>query len=765
MQQNQIIKKIAVLGAGVMGAQIAAHVLNAGFETFLFDLPGQEEDKSGVVKKAIQHLKTLKPNPLAEPQWADVLHACNYDEHLPVLKDCDLIIEAIAENMAWKESLYQRITPFLTSKTILVSNTSGLSINAMASMLTPTQRTRFCGVHFFNPPRYMHLVELIPGETTDLNLLDKLESWLTGFMGKGVVRAKDTPNFIANRVGVFSLLSTIKHAERLGLSIDEVDALTGPLIGRPKSATFRTMDVVGLDTLQHVVKTMHEQLHDDPWHDWFTLPQWLNAMISQGYLGQKTAQGVYRKQGSVIEVFNPKINQYTPVKAKVSDEIKTIMKIASPPKRMQALLASLHPQAQFLSAIFRDVFHYAAYHLEAIANSVADVDKALEWGFGWDKGPFRLWDEAGISLFLDESRPSWVHNIDAFYQGDKAYVVKTADYQSNQLLSIYQRQIKPEGAILFENQGVRSFVLNDDNVVVQFKSKANSIGQEVLDGLSKVIDLAEASFQGLIVYQNNPQTFSSGADLRQVFGLIDAHQFSELEAMVAGFQSIMHRLRYSFIPTVAAVRGQVLGGGCELMMHSDRVVASFEVYPGLVELGVGLIPAGGGCTELARRSAHHAQKTDVFPWLYAYFEKIAWGKVASSAPEARSWGFLRAEDLWVMSSDEVLYAAEANINALNAQHYKPPLDLPLKVAGIEGYARIQMALVNALEGGFISEHDHLVASKLGFVMCGGDVHQGSLVSSAAMMKLEREAFIELASTEKTKARIQDLLETGKPIRN
>ena len=396
MQESFFIKKIAVLGAGVMGAQIAAHCVNAGFQTLLFDLPAKEGKHNGIVDLAIAHLNKLKPTPLATPEMATRLIPRNYTDNLSDLTDCDLIIEAIAERLDWKEALYQRISPYLNSTTILVTNTSGLSINALSDALPEQHRAHFCGMHFFNPPRYMHLAELTPAKKTSPQLLDFLESWLTAYMGKGVVRAKDTPDFIANRIGVFSLLVTLHHAHAFKLGLDDVDALTGSLLGRPKSATYRTMDVVGLDTLQHVVNTMQEHLTSDPWHAIFTLPEWLLGLIQRGHLGQKSGQGIYRKKGVNIEVYDVETSDYRVAKGDVCAEVQAILTIRDASERMQQLLRCEHPQARFLSACFRDLFHYCAFHLEAIAHTVRDVDLAIRWGFGWDQGPFETWQAAGV---------------------------------------------------------------------------------------------------------------------------------------------------------------------------------------------------------------------------------------------------------------------------------------------------------------------------------------------------------------------------------
>ena len=788
MQGSLVIRKIAVLGAGVMGAQIAAHCVNAGIETLLFDLAAHEGDHDGIVNKAIAHLTKLKPTPLATPQTASLLKACNYDDNLSELKHCDLIIEAIAERLDWKESLYQRISPYLSKKSILVSNTSGLSIEALASVLPEIHRHHFCGVHFFNPPRYMHLAELIPTRSTSPELLDQLESWLTSRLGKGVVRAKDTPNFIANRVGVFSLLATLHHAEAMGLGLDEVDALTGALLGRPKSATFRTMDVVGLDTMQHVVSTMQQQLNDDPWHQAFRLPEWLTGLIKQGHLGQKTGQGIYRKNGKTIEVYDVPTGAYRKATGEVDEEVKSIMKDPDALHRMQRLNASSHPQAQFLVACFRDLFHYCAFHLKAIASTVRDVDLAIRWGFGWQYGPFETWQTAGIAdmiAWIEKAiadgtamsqalLPSWLAKTDVFYTKEGAFDPTTTDFKGRSPLPVYKKQFFPDSVLceprlktdlLFENEGVSLWSLQDDVAVVSFKSKANTIGQPVLDGLEQALDIAEQNCQGLIIYQHDANNFSSGADLRGVAALIKANQFAALDAMITAFQRVAMRMKYSSIPTVAALRGRALGGGCELMMHCSTVLASFEAYPGLVEVGVGLVPAGGGCKEMARRAANNAKGSDLMPYIRPYFEQIATAVVASSAPDALQRGYLQANDHWVMHRDEVLYAALAKIKSMQAANYQPPIPTLFPVAGREGHALLQVGLVNWLEGGFISQHDYFLANQLAGILCGGELNDGELVDEAWILRLEKEAFMTLAAMPLTQARIASLLETGKPLRN
>ncbi|HEX6736440.1 MAG TPA: 3-hydroxyacyl-CoA dehydrogenase family protein, partial [Azonexus sp.] len=455
-----IVRKAAVLGAGVMGAQIAAHLANAGVPVLLFDLPAKEGDKNGVVAKALAGLKKLDPAPLAGKGQLKLIEAANYDEHLPLLAGCDLVIEAIAERMDWKHDLYARIAPHLGAQAVVASNTSGLSMKALAQGLPEAVRPRFCGIHFFNPPRYMHLVEIIGTPGTDASTLDALETWLTSRLGKGVIRALDTPNFVANRIGVFSILAVMHHTAAFKLGFDQVDALTGPKIGRPKSATYRTADVVGLDTLAHVVKTMQDTLPDDPWHVHFAVPAWLQALIGQGALGQKTRCGIFRKQGKEIQVLDLKAQDYRTSAGEIAEEVAAILKIKLPAEKFAALRASGHPQAQFLWAIFRDIFHYAAVQLEHVADNARDLDLAMRWGFGWAQGPFETWQAAGwadiaqaIAADIAAGKamspvplPAWALEAgrSGVHAAEGSYSARKNAYVARSTLPVYRRQLFPE---------------------------------------------------------------------------------------------------------------------------------------------------------------------------------------------------------------------------------------------------------------------------------------------------------------------------------
>jgi 3-hydroxyacyl-CoA dehydrogenase len=783
------IRKVAVLGAGVMGAQIAAHLVNANVDTILFDLPAKDGDKNGIVQKAVANLGKLSPAPLAAKDKAAAIVPANYDEHLEWLKGCDLIIEAIAERLDWKKDLYAKILPYVSPTAVLASNTSGLSINSLAEVLDSSLHHRFCGVHFFNPPRYMHLAELIPCKETDKSVLEGLESFLVTTMGKGVVYAKDTPNFIGNRIGVFSILSTLHHTQAFGLGFDEVDALTGPLIGRPKSATYRTSDVVGLDTMSHVIKTMADTLPNDPWKAFFKSPDWLQALIAKGALGQKTGAGIFQKRGKDIVVLDLNAQDYRPATGEAAPEVVEILKIKNPAEKFAKLRASEHKQAQFLWACFRDLYHYSAYHLADIADTARDVDFAIRWGYGWNLGPFETWQASGwkqVAQWIQDdiaagkamnaaALPAWVLERDGVHEASGSYSPGQNKIVARSNNPVYQRQRFPDpvigenfsnGTTVLETDTVRMWHDGDGIAVLSFKTKMNTVSDGVLSGIQQAIDIAEKDFQGMVIWQAK-EPFSAGADLSGAMQSLKDGKLKEFEAMVAQFQATSQRIKYALVPVVAAVRGMALGGGCEFQMHSARTVFALESYIGLVEAGVGLLPAGGGLKEIAARVGLAAGPNgDVIAGLKPYFEAVAMGKVSASALEAKELKLARENDVVVFNAYELLHVAKQQVKALAESGYRPALPArQIPVAGDVGIATFKMMLVNMLEGRMLSPHDMEVSTRIATVMCGGNVDKGSLVDEEWLLKLEREHFVALAQMPKTQERILYMLQNGKPLRN
>src|SRR4051812_12241780 len=635
------VRKVAVLGAGVMGAQIAAQLVNVKVPVVLFDLPAKEGPKNGIVSKAVEGLKKLKPAPLGIPEDAALIGQANYEEHLDQLKDCDLIIEAIAERMDWKLDLYKRIASAIAPHAIVASNTSGLSITKLSEALPDAIKPRFCGIHFFNPPRYMALVELIATPTTNPEILDQLEAFVTSALGKSVVRAKDTPNFIANRVGIAGMLATIKEAENFGLSYDVVDDLTGKKMGRASSGTFRTADVVGLDTMAHVIKTLQDNLgpdspNPDPFYATFATPPVLAKLIEQGALGQKSGAGFYKKVGKDILRLDPAKGDYVPGGGKADEIVARILK-KPPAERLKLLRESKNPQAQFIWAILRDSFHYAAVHLGEVAESARDIDFAMRWGFGVSQGPFELWQAAGwgqVAQWVKDDieagkalssapLPAWVFegavaSNQGVHRAEGSWSPAQARWVPRSTLPVYQRQPFGEsvhgadapvplksGTEAFCNDEVRVWSHDGEVLIASITAKLHLISPSVIEGLSKALEIAEDRYKGLVIWSPE-DVFSAGANLEALMPVFMKSGAKGIAPEEKKLQDMMLRVRYASVPVVAALRGMALGGGCELAVHCARRVAAMESYVGLVEVGVGLIPGGGGLTYIARRAAENA---------------------------------------------------------------------------------------------------------------------------------------------------------------
>ena len=830
-----LVKKVAVLGAGVMGAQIAAHLVNCKVPVVLFDLPdnkaptlpaslgsvppegagsalgrpgGEAGSKNGIVSRAIEGLKKIKPAPLGVPEDAALIQQANYEEHMDLLKGCDLIIEAIAERMDWKTDLYHKIAPFVAENAIVASNTSGLSITTLSEALPESIKPRFCGIHFFNPPRYMALVELINTPTTQAAVLDELEAFVTTALGKGVIRAHDTPNFVANRVGVAGMLATIKEADAFGLTYDVVDDLTGKKLGRASSGTFRTADVVGLDTMAHVIKTLQDNLGagktEDPFSDMYGTPPVLAKLLEAKSLGQKTGAGFYKKVGRDILRLDPQSMEYVAGGAKADEVVGRMLKKPAG-ERLKLLREAEGPEARFLWAVLRDQFHYAAVHLESIAETARDIDFAMRWGFGAKQGPFELWQQAGwlqvanwIKEDIDAGKaiskaplPDWVFSGPVAEAGgvhtpQGSWSASGRKFVPRRNLPVYARQHFPEnvlgsnspgfetaGATLHEDDAIRLWTLDGANgeagdvLIASIKTKMHAISPDVAEGLARGVDLAEKSYKGMVIWSDD-EMFSAGADLQAMLPAFMAGGVKAIEGAEAELQNVMLKLRYAAVPVVSAVRGLALGGGCEMAVYSAKRVAFMESYIGLVEVGVGLVPGAGGLTYIARRAAENAEASankDLLPFLTAGFTAAAMATVGTGAIDSRKLGYLLHSDIIVPNKDELLFVAINEARALFNSGYRAPNRRSFPVAGRSGLATIKGSLVNMRDGGFISAHDFHIASLIANVVCGGDVDAGTLVTEEYLMTLERKAFCSLLEHPKTQERIMGMMSTGKPVRN
>jgi 3-hydroxyacyl-CoA dehydrogenase len=787
------VRKVAVLGAGVMGAQIAAHLVNVKVPVVLFDLPAKEGAKNAIVTKAIDGLKKLKPAPLGVADDASMIQAANYEDHLALLGECDLIIEAIAERMDWKLDLYKKIAPHVPAHAIVASNTSGLSITKLSEALPEEIKPRFCGIHFFNPPRYMALVELIPTPTTKSDILDQLETFVTTTLGKSVVRAKDTPNFIANRVGIAGMLATMIEAEKFGLTYDVVDDLTGKKMGRASSGTFRTADVVGLDTMAHVIKTLQDNLQSDPFYASYKTPTVLATLIEQGALGQKSGAGFYKKVGKDILRLDPATAQYVASGGKADPIVERMLKKA-PAERLKLLRESTNPQAQFVWAILRDSFHYCAVHLAEVADSARDVDFAMRWGFGSKQGPFELWQQAGwkqvaqwIKEDIDAGKtlsnaplPEWVFDgREGVHNAHGSWSASQNKDLPQSTLPMYSRQAFPEGVGAatdplkagteeFKNEEIRVWSADGEVLIASITAKLHLISPAVTEGLVKAVEIAEAKYQGLVIWSPD-DVFSAGANLEALLPVFMKLGAKGIKPEEKKLQDAMLRIRYAQVPVVSAMRGLALGGGCELAVHSARRVAHMETYIGLVEVGVGLLPGAGGLAYIARRAAELATASggsaDLFSFLKEPFTSAATARVGTSAIESRKLGWLIDGDVIVAHKDELLHVASAQCKAMAASGYRPPAKALFPVAGRNAIATIKGQLANLRDGGFASAHDFHIATLIAEVVCGGDVDAGSLVNEEYLMTLERDRFCALLEHPKTQERIMGMLQTGKPVRN
>jgi 3-hydroxyacyl-CoA dehydrogenase len=800
---KRTIKKVAVLGSGVMGSRIACHFANIGVQVLLLDIAPKEltadEEKKGlkldalavrnrIVNSALQAAVVANPSPLYRKSEVSRIKTGNFDDNLKDIATCDWVIEVVVERLDIKKSLYERVEQFRKKGTLITSNTSGIPIHLLAEGRSDDFKQHFAGTHFFNPPRYLKLLEIIPTPETKPEVVDFLLHYGDLYLGKTVVLAKDTPGFIANRVGVFALLDAMQTMQKLGLTVEETDKLTGPVIGHAKSATLRTSDVVGLDTTINVANGLAQGLPDDEAKDVFVLPDFVKQMGENKWLGDKTGQGFYKKvkgEGGKSEIHALDLNtlEYKPsqkVKFATLELTKSIDKLAD---RFKVLVSGKDKAGEFYRLSFGSLFAYVSNRIPEIADQLYKIDDALRAGFGWELGPFETWDALGVQAGIDLAKAAgrtvapWVEEMLAagnstFYKVEngvrKFYDKESQQYQpvSGVENFIILDNLRASGKVLWKNAGASVIDLGDGILNVEFHSKMNSLGTDVIQGLLKGVEMAEAGYRGLVVGNDAPN-FSAGANLGLVYMQALEQEFDELNLMIQQFQQAMMRMRYSSIPVVGTPHGLTLGGGCELNLHCDRVVASAESYIGLVEFGVGLIPGGGGTKEMTlRTAAKYEEGEPEFNLLRNTYMTISTAKVSTSAAEAFDLGFLRRGDEIVVNSNRVIAQAKAAaIELADAGYSQPSQKTNIKVHG-RGALGMFMSGVYAMKAGnYISAHDEKIANKLAYVMCGGDLSSPTEVSEQYLLDLEREAFLSLCGERKTLERIQSILTTGKPLRN
>ncbi len=797
------INKVAVVGSGIMGSGIACHFANIGVEVLLLDIVPRElnekEKKKGltledkvvrnrIVNDSLQDSVKSKPSPIYHKDFVKRIKTGNLEDDISKVSEVDWIIEVVVERLDIKKQVFENLEKHRTPGTLITSNTSGIPINFMTEGRSDDFKKHFCGTHFFNPPRYLRLFEIIPGKETSPEVLDFLEMYGEKFLGKKAVLAKDTPAFIGNRIGIFSIMSLFHTVKDMGMTIEEVDKLTGPVIGRQKSATFRTVDVVGLDTLVHVANGIYENVPDDEQHELFKLPDFINTMMENKWLGSKTGQGFYKKikkddGSSEIKSLDLDTMEYRDRKSASFATLEMTKTIDNVADRFEVLVKGKDKAGDFYRKSFSALFAYVSNRIPEIADELYKIDDAMKAGFGWEHGPFQIWDAIGVEKGIEMMKAegyepaAWVNEM--LESGSKSfYTVKEGNTYYYSIDDKKQTKVPGQDAFIildnirkskevFKNSGVVVEDLGDGILNVEFRSKMNSIGGDVLDGINKAIDIAEKDYQGLVV-ANDGKNFSVGANIGMIFMMAVEQEYEELNMAIKYFQDTMMRMRYSSIPTVAAPHAMTLGGGCEMSLHADKVVAAAETYIGLVEFGVGVIPGGGGTKEMTVRAADTFQKDDVeLNRLREHFLTIGMAKVSTSAHEAYDLNLLqKGKDIVVVNPDRQLAIAKKHALLMAENGYTKPIErTDIKVLGKQALGAFLVGTDQMAAGKYISEHDKKIANKLAYVMAGGDLSENQLVSEQYLLELEREAFLSLTGERKTLERLQHMLKKGKPLRN
>jgi 3-hydroxyacyl-CoA dehydrogenase len=792
------IKKVAVIGSGIMGSGIACHFANIGIEVLLLDIIPKElteaEAKKGLtleskivrnrfVNEHFQNALKSKPSPIYHPKFASRITTGNTTDDLTKIANVDWIIEVVVERLDVKKLVFEQIEKYRKPGTLVTSNTSGIPIHFMSEGRSEDFQKHFCGTHFFNPARYLKLFEIIPGPQTSIEVLDFLTMYGEKFLGKTSVLAKDTPAFIGNRIGIYGIQSLFHLVNELGLTIEEVDKLTGPVIGRPKSATFRTVDVVGLDTLVHVANGIYENCPNDEQHELFQLPDFITKMMENNWLGSKTGQGFYKKEGRDILTLDLNTLEYRAAKKASFATLEFTKTIDKPIDRFKVLVKGTDKAGEFYRKSFAGMFAYVSNRIPEISNELYKIDDAMKAGFGWENGPFEIWDAIGVAKGIEIMKAeglepnAWVNEMLASGNSSFYTVKEGATYFYN-ISNKTQTKVPGQDAFIilnnireskkiWSNSGAIIQDLGDGILNLEFQSKMNTIGGDVLQAINKAIDLSEKEYQGLVI-GNQGANFSVGANIGMIFMMAVEQEYDELNMAIKMFQDTMMRVRYSGIPVVVAPHGMTLGGGCEMSMHADKVVAASETYIGLVEFGVGVIPGGGGSKEMTLRASDLFRKNDVeLNVLQEYFLTVAMAKVSTSAHEAFDLGVLQhGKDVVIVNKDRQI--AEAKKHALimaEAGYTQPIRRNDVKVLGKQALGMFLVGTDQMEAGKYISEHDKKIANKLAYVMAGGDLSEPTLVSEQYLLDIEREAFLSLCTERKTLERIQFMLTKGKPLRN
>tara|TARA_B100001250_G_scaffold4632_1_gene3910 strand:- start:467 stop:2821 length:2355 start_codon:yes stop_codon:yes gene_type:complete len=780
------INKIAVIGSGIMGSRIACHFANIGVEVLLLDIVHKGDYRNKIVNESLKNTLKSNPSPIYSKSFSNRIITGNLSDDISKINEVDWIIEVIIENLEIKKQLFSDIEKYRIPGTIISSNTSGIPINKMIEGRTDDFCQYFCGTHFFNPPRYLKLLEIIPSKKTHPELISFLMSYGEKFLGKTTVLCKDTPAFIANRIGIAGIAALFKLTQDLGMSVKEIDSLTGPIIGRPKSATFRTSDLVGLDTLNSVAKGVYDNCLDDEQREIFNLPPFIKKMLENKWLGDKTKQGFYKKDRDAkgnrkILSLNLKTLEYEEKRKVQYETIRKAKKINNLKKRLPELIKGEDNVAIFYKKMFAFMFSYVSHRIPEISDEIYKIDAAMCAGFGWKMGPFEMWDaigiEKGIELIEEENltKPNWINGqntIDAFYnlkEGNKSYYdIKENQQNKIPVLNkfIILDNLRPK-SVIWKNDGVSIFDIGDDVLNIEFHTKLNSIGQDVIKGIQKGIQIGEKDFRGIVI-GNQGEHFSVGADISMIFTLIVEQEWKKLNLAVETFQNTSMMIRYSNLPIVVAAHGLTLGGGCEFTLHADAVQCAAETYMGLVELGVGLIPGGGGTKEMALRASDLYYEGDIeLPRLKEYFLNIGQAKVATSAYEAFDLGYLqKGKDNITINSKKLIEDAKQKVLLLDDLGYTKPLRRKdIKALGKVGMGMFLVGADSFREGQYITEHEQLMCEKLAYVLCGGNLSSPTKVSEQYLLDIEREAFLSLCGEAKTLDRIKHMLEKGKPLRN